>query len=92
MKIAIRYLAQIKIATGRAGDELELSGPRPVREVVTWVAERFGEPLRRLLLTDGGDVQPTLLLFLGEDQVEPNHPAPRFDGEVLTILSPMAGG
>lgn len=92
MKIAIRYMAQVKMAAGRASDEVEVTESCSVRELLAQLAQRHGEDLRRLLLTATGEVPPTLLLFLGDEQISPEQHVPRRDGDVLTILSPMAGG
>ncbi len=55
------------------------------------LAERH-HGLRPLLLTEEGTTLPALLLFLGDAQITAEELVPRRDGEVLTILTPMAGG
>ena len=91
MKLAIRYAAQLKLAAGQPGEELDLPAGLPIARILAVLAERHAG-IRSLLLTEQGSVQPTLLLFLGDEQVTADQPAPRRDGEVLTILTPMAGG
>jgi molybdopterin converting factor small subunit len=91
MRIGIRYMAQIKMAAGVAIEVLDLPGPTLVGQVLAALAERHAG-IRPLLLTDQGRVQPTLLLFLGDEQITADQEAPRRDGDVLTILTPMAGG
>jgi molybdopterin converting factor small subunit len=91
MKIAIRYMAQLKMAAGMSGEVLEMPAPTPVGQVLAVLAERHAN-LRPLLLTVQGHVQPTLLLFLGDEQITAAQAVPRRDGEVLTLLTPMAGG
>jgi hypothetical protein len=91
MKLVIRYLAQVKRAAGRAGDEMEVARPCPAGDVVARLAGT--EPaLRPLLLDAGGRPQRALLLFLGDEQITSDQVVPRDDGDVLTILTPMAGG
>ena len=91
MKITVKYMAQVKQAAGASSEVVELAGPCSVGECIARLAERHGEPLRRLLLEADGQVQPALLLFVGEEQVEPETAA-LVDGDVVTILAPMAGG
>jgi len=91
MKIAVRYMAQLKMAAGLSAEVIELPAPTPVSQVLAVIVERHAN-LRPLLLTAQGHVQPTLLLFLGDEQITAEQEVPRRDGEVLTILTPMAGG
>lgn len=92
MKVVVRYLAQIKQAAGRAEDVLNLAGPRSPAEVIAQIARQNQDTLRSLLLNASGDVQATLLLFVNDQQVDPLQPADLREGDILTILAPMAGG
>jgi len=91
MKLVIRYLAQVKRVAGRAGDEIELDRPCPAGDILARLAGTEAT-LRSLLLGPAGGTQRALLLFLGDEQITPDQVVPRHDGDVLTILSPMAGG
>jgi molybdopterin converting factor small subunit len=92
MKIVVYYLAQLKQAACVSSESIELKGSCTVQELVADLAHRRGEPLRRLLLDAGGALQPTLLIFVGEEQVMRSCPVFLKDGEVITLLTPMAGG
>ena len=92
MKLSVSYLAQLKMAAGTAGDEVDLAAPQPAGSVLAALAQRRGDSFRQLLLTQGGELQPALLLFLGDEQISSADVVPRRDGDVLTVLSPMAGG
>jgi molybdopterin converting factor small subunit len=85
-------MAQVKQAAGRAIEEIELEHPCTVWELIARLARRDGGPLRRLLLDGQGSVQPALLVFVGDEQVSAGQAAVLRDGDVLTVLSPMAGG
>jgi hypothetical protein len=91
MRLTVHYVAQIKSVAGLAAEHLDLDRPTQTRDVLARLVESHG-PLRQLLLTPEGSVQPTILLFLGDEQIGPDRPIPSRDGDVLTILSPMAGG
>ena len=92
MKVAVRYMAQLKDAAGVASDELELGASCAVAEVLRLVADRHGGALRRLLLTADGRPQATILVFHGDAQVSGEQVLRLRDGDVLTVLAPMAGG
>jgi molybdopterin converting factor small subunit len=92
MKVAIKYLAQAKQAAGCPAETLELDGRCSLRELLRRLADRHGEPLRRLLLGPAGTPSASLLLFVGEEQVRWETPRELRDGDAVTVLSPMAGG
>jgi hypothetical protein len=56
------------------------------------VADRHGEAVRNLLVDGRGNVQPTLLLFVGDQQVARLEPRPLSEGDELTIMTPISGG
>ena len=90
MKITVCYMAQLKQAAGFGSEQLELERACSVEDVARRLADRHGDGLRKLLLNAQGVLQPTNLFFIGDSQVRPgdqvNH------GDVLTFLSPIAGG
>jgi molybdopterin converting factor small subunit len=92
VQIAVHYLAQVKQAAGTASEQVEVAGPCAVQDFVARLAERHGPPLQHLLLGADGQLQPTILLFVGDDQVGPDDPVELKDKDVVTLLSPVAGG
>jgi sulfur-carrier protein len=92
IRISVRYMAQLKQATGAACEEIALPSPCPVRELLLALANRHGAPLRRLLLDGDGSLQPTILVFVGDEQVSANDGVTLNNGDVVTLLSPIAGG
>jgi molybdopterin converting factor small subunit len=92
MKVTVRYLAQVKLAAGVAAEHVELEAPCTAPELLQRLAERRGPVLRALLLTEDGRPQPTILLFVGAEQVSAAEAGTLADGDVVTVLSPMAGG
>src|SRR5262249_13619867 len=54
------------------------------------LARRHGGSLSALLLTATGQLQPTILTFIGDDQA--NRDAVLRDGDIVTLLTPIAGG
>jgi molybdopterin converting factor small subunit len=92
MRIAVRYMAQVKLAAGVASEQVEVDEPCSVQDFVTRLAARGGPELAKLLLDPSGRVQPTILVFVGEDQVRPEDPRTLRDGDVVTVLPPIAGG
>lgn len=85
MKVSVRYMAQVKRAAGVAVEQVELPDACSLRDLLTRLGERHGEPLRQLL-------GPALLIFVGDEQAALDEPVVLREGDVVTILSPMAGG
>jgi molybdopterin synthase sulfur carrier subunit len=83
VKIAVRYMAQLRRAAGTAIEQVELDAPCSAADLLKRLAEQHGLPFRALL--------PMVLLFVGDEQVGPET-APLRDGDVVTVLTPMAGG
>jgi molybdopterin converting factor small subunit len=92
MHVAVRYRAQLKQAAGSAGEQVEVPSPCSIEELLTHLAGRHGAALRGLLFDAAGKRQPTILVFVGDVQVAPGEAAQLRDGDVVTLLSPMAGG
>jgi molybdopterin converting factor small subunit len=92
MKITVNYLAQVKQAAGVGSEQADLADGCTAEEAAVALAGRRGEALRRLLLDAGGGLQPTILLFVGDRQAGRGQRVALRDGDVLTVLAPMAGG
>ena len=92
MRVTVRYLAQAKQAAGAASEQVELPAGCLLRELICRLAERHGEPLRQILLAAAGSPHPAVLLFVGDEQAEPGGRVTLAEGDVVTVLSPMAGG
>ncbi len=91
MKVVVRYMAQLRRAAGAAAEQVEVREPCSASDLLKGLAERHGRPFRDLVLDATGAVQAAVLLFVGDDQVR-SETAPLRDGDVVTVLTPMAGG
>jgi molybdopterin converting factor small subunit len=92
MKIAVRYMAQLRTAAGCAAELVEMDAAASPADLMVRLAERHGQPLAGLLLDADHQAQPTVLLFVGDEQVRADQPFALHDGDAVTLLSPMAGG
>lgn len=91
MKVAVCYMARLRQVAGAASERVELDRPCTVAELLQRMAAAHGAPFRDLVLDAAGGVHPALLLFVGDEQVPAQTTSLR-DGDVLTVLTPMAGG
>jgi molybdopterin converting factor small subunit len=92
MKIRLEYVAQMKDAAGVPGELLELADAATVPDLLRAVAKAHGDRLAGLLLDPAGAPRATVLVFVGDDQVDADAPQPLRDGAVVTLMSPLAGG
>ena len=93
MKVTIRYQTQIKRAVGLASETVEVPDSFAVVELLHDLGRRHGDGFRRLVLKETGAPQDSILLFVGDRQLPPGEGRARLrDGDVVTLLAPMAGG
>ena len=90
MIITVCYMAQLKQAAGIASEQVEVAEGSSVEQFLRRLADVHGDTLGKLLLTANGKLQSTNLFFVGDAQVLPTDGLK--DGDVLTVLSPIAGG
>jgi molybdopterin converting factor small subunit len=91
VRVSVRYMAQLRLAAGMAVEPVELDRPCSMGELLTHLAQRHGSPFRDLLVDAGGAPHAGVLLFVGAEQVDLEQATLR-DGDVVTVLTPMAGG
>lgn len=90
MQVTVHYLAQMKRSAGCASEVVPLGNVVELRELLAILADRHETSFRAMLLDDADQPRKSLLFFVGEEHAEP---ARRLqDGDVVTILAPMAGG
>ena len=92
MRIRVRYTAQLRQAAGTTTETVELDGPCSALEFVERLAERRGDPLRQFLLDADGHARSTILVFVGDEQAVAVRPLELRDGDLVTLLTPIAGG
>ena len=63
-----------------------------VRRLIGELSHRHGERLRSMLSIETGQPHPSLLLFLGDEQVRSDSSKSLFDGAEVGMFSPIAGG
>jgi molybdopterin/thiamine biosynthesis adenylyltransferase/molybdopterin converting factor small subunit len=90
MQVTVHYLAQLRRAAGCASEQLEVETGGTLGTLFHRLADRHGEPFRRLLLDAHGGPQQSLLLFVAENPADAS--TVLRDGDEVTVLTPMAGG
>jgi molybdopterin converting factor small subunit len=92
MRVSVRYMAQLRQAAGVAEESLDVDDGCAASDLAVRLAARHGSALRRLLLTPDGRLSPVILAFVGDAQIRADERLALKDGDVITLLSPIAGG
>ena len=92
MRITLQYATQVKRAAGVGADTLDAPAEAKLLDLLHLAAERRGDALRSMLLSEAGTIQPSLLVFAGDRQIGRDEPITLCDGDVLTLMSPISGG
>lgn len=92
IQVRLEYTAQLKRAAGGAAETVLLPAGGTLRTACTEAARGRGGEFERLLLTDAGEVQPTLLVFHCDQPVPPGADPVLRDGDTVTIMTPISGG
>jgi molybdopterin converting factor small subunit len=92
MRVSVRYMTQLRTATGTAAETVDVEAPCTAADLVAQIAAHHGAALRRLLLDADGRLHPAILVFVGDVQDDPRESVPLKEGDVVTLLAPVAGG
>jgi len=92
MKITVEYTAHLKRATGTGSEEVQLPQHSTVLEVIETLLERHGEEFRAHLLDSEGNIHPSLVIAVNDEQVFLESARKLSDGDTVVLLAAIAGG
>jgi molybdopterin converting factor small subunit len=92
VKILVQYTTQLKAALSRSSDELELPPPVNIAGVISSLREIHGDALLDLLYDERGELLPSVLVSVDDEQVAANDTSELRDGTCITLLSAISGG
>jgi molybdopterin converting factor small subunit len=88
MSVTVRYAGQAREAAGTAS---ETAAATSIAALLQEVAGRR-DALRALLLRADGSPRPSLLIVVGDEQVRVDDPRVLREEDVVTVMTPIAGG
>lgn len=91
-RVVVQFAAQIRHATGLEQDEYELAAESSVAELVASIAARHGTAVQQVLVDEQGKLHPSVLVFVGNQQVTVDSPLVAEENLTVTFLSPISGG
>ena len=92
MKVQVHYTTQLKAALGRGSEQVDFAGQCTLPDLLNKLAETHGAVFRDLALDDQGRPLPSILLCIGDQQVDNDSTSKLKDGDEVTILSAISGG
>ena len=92
MNVKVEYAAQVKRAAGIASETIEIDAPCTLQDLISNLANKHDDSLRNLLFDSDGNLQRSILVFVGDHQVRWDEQLELNGTEVVTLLSPISGG
>ena len=92
MKITIEYHGQLRHVAQKESDTIDVEENTPIPEIIAQVAAPYEDTFRVILFDDSGDLLPSALVLLRDEPVNRDPWPTLSDGDVLTLLPPIAGG
>jgi len=91
--VKTRYYAYLREVTGLREEEIALEEGSTVADLVEKLVKRYGEPLRRYILTEDMELRPNIAVAVNGVKVseEPLRKTLR-EGDTVVILPPISGG
>jgi len=92
--VKVKGFSVIRDVFGGSVVEVEVGPPETVKKVLAALLEKFGEPLRKVLVEpDTGEMTPFLLVLNGEaisSTLDTDRPVKT--GDEITLIFPIGGG
>lgn len=92
MKITIEYNGQLRHLAQKESDTIDVEEGTPIPEIITRAAAAYDDTFRVILFDASGDLLPSALVLLRDEPVNRESWPTLSDGDVLTLLPPIAGG
>ena len=92
MKITIEYNGQLRHLAQKESDVIEMAEGTTIPEVITQAASAYDQAFRIILFDSQGALLPSALVLMRDEPVNREQWPTLSDGDVLTLLPPIAGG
>ena len=94
MRLRVEYTGQLRSATSRMDDSVELPDGASITSLLEHLGERYGDPVRSHLMTTKGQIQRSLLVVVNGVAHAAGHAATIAlrDNDCVEFLPPIGGG
>ncbi len=92
MKIKIKYTAQLKKAIGKAEDLVDVNEGINIEGILNHLNKIYSKEFANIVFNQDGQFMNAVLLILNGKQIAFNSEKEVKENDVITIMSPIAGG
>jgi molybdopterin converting factor small subunit len=92
MRIRIAYYGQARLLAEKDEEFLEVTPNISAGDVILHLAEKYGDKMSWLLLTERGTPRRSVILAVNDETVDPGSPDVLSEGDVLAVLPAVSGG
>ncbi len=92
MLITVQYTTQLKAEIGLAEEHIEVPEKATVNDVLSVIGEQHSDAFRRLVVDSDGNLLPSILLCVNDEQIDAADETILSDSSVITLLSAISGG
>lgn len=92
MTITIEFHGQLRQLTQATSIHRDVTEGADVSTVLKTLRDEYDDNFRSILFNDAGEISSTTLILFSDEPVERDPWPTLSDGDVITILPPIAGG
>lgn len=92
MKVTIEYAGQVRRYAGTDREDRDCEAGTTVAGLLRTRADEADDALRRFLVDDAGDLRASLMVAVNGSHLVAGEDRPLAEGDVVLLLSPVAGG
>ena len=92
MKLRIHYTTQLKAELGTDSEEIEAPDGSRFADVLRILAKKHMATFRLLVIDANGQLLPSILLCVDDEQISPDDNPVLSSGDSVTFLSAISGG
>lgn len=92
MKIQVKYTAQLKKAMGKREETIELKDGACAADLLTELLNKNQQALTNIVFNTDGTFLNAVLIVRNGQQISYESPESLLENDVITIMSPIAGG
>ena len=92
MNITIEYHGQLRHLANRDTETCTVQPGTSIPDIVTTMAHNHDDAFRAILLDEDGNLLHSTLMFIGDETLDRANWPTLKDGDIITLLPPIAGG
>ncbi len=92
MKVRVNYTTQLKAALGLSSQDIHVELPCTASQLIQQLGQQHGPAFQQLVQDEHGELLPSILLCVGNEQASRDGALPLKEGDDITIVSAISGG